>query len=94
MRLEQASQLPQVPPSSPPEQTVDDQDMTQNPENPVEETEDHLKRNTKEDFPPVTETVKDDVDRLKVQFGGFSTRLDGFQTQLGDIEAKINRAHD
>ena len=32
------------------------------------------------------------MDRLKVQFGGFSTRLDGFQTQLGDIEAKINRA--
>ena len=47
-------------------------------------------KETEEDFPDVSKRVKDDMDRLKVQFGRFSTRLDGFQTQLGDISYKIN----
>jgi len=94
LRIEQESKKPDgftVPRSQADKTRQDtpqhDTEENQNTVEPVESDTENTVEPVEEKYPP---TFKGDLDRLKVQFGGLNTRMEGVETTLGDITAKIN----
>ena len=63
---------------------------TEENQDPVETDERDMENNAKTVEVKQPLSFKDDLDRLKVQFGGLNTRVQGVETLLGDIDTKIN----